>query len=181
MGEVKCNTLQFDVDGLKAALRKYYINVMEKAAKRTVEVMKKELDKNGKGPRASSARIEKWKGWVSRYIKTISREVAIDYIEYTVGVADSNDELYRKAIIIAAGGGPRKAGPPGRIVWDEDYVAQQPSTAKREYALPSTWILGGNHWVDNAAKQMKVYFFDMLDSANAALPGSFFANYLLVS
>lgn len=176
MATEPCKTIQMDTRGVMQSLISYFVSVMEKMEEKTIETMREELQQNGSGPRASSSEIDAWKSLVSSGIQVLYRDIAYDYIESKVGIDNSNkeDEVYRKAIIIALGGGPTHAGPPGQMVWDEHYVGQHPSQAKAEKALPDTWILQPNHWIDNAARKMKVYFYDLLDAGIQALPSVFF-------
>ena len=179
--DLTLNSIQFNVTGVMDALKNYFVGVMQKAEEKTVETMQKELGISGGGPRDASDRIKKWKDSISQEIKVLYREIAQDYIESTIGVSDTNDEIYRKAIIIAVGGGPDYAGPEGRSVWDEDYSGMTVSQVEDEHKLPATWKLKGNQWMDNAAKKITVYFYDLLDASIAALPSDIFSGNVIVS
>ena len=180
MSDVEWKTLQFNTRELINSLVSYFVEVMEKEEEKTIETMREELLINGPSARDASHRIEDWKQFVSNGIKPLYRDIATDYIESKVGIEDSDDELYRKAIIIALGGGPTYAGPKGRTVWDWDYAGQHPSNAKARYRLPASWKLKGNKWMSNAIKKMRVYFFDVLDAGIANLPDSIFYGNLMV-
>lgn len=182
LGDVRWNTLQFNTNELLASLVSYFVSVMEKEEEKTIETMRQELFINSDGPRASSSEIYRWKDMVSRSIKMIYRDIAREYIESQVGLDSAEgEEAYRKAIIIAQGGGPTTTRP-GEVVWDEHYSGQHTSRAKAAYPLPSTWQIqgGGNKWIDNAAKKMRVYFHDILDAACSGIPAITFSGNLMV-
>lgn len=182
MGDLELHTLSIDVVGVMNALVNYFVKFMENAEEKTKEVMKEELMRQGSGARDASDRIRKWRELVGLGIEVLYRDVARDYIESKIGIDPTDEETIRKAVLIAKGGGPSKSGPPGRIVWDEDYSWQGASTAKGERDLPASWkIEKGNDWMQNASKRLRVYFFDLLDNACASLPDSIFYDNVIVS
>lgn len=181
LAEIRCNRLSFDIGAIMGELISYFTLVMQEEEDQFIKIMQEEIEPTGEGPRASSHRIAKWKERIKPYFKAISREISRNYIESKVGISAANDEIYRKAIIIALGGGPSTAGPAGRSVWDEDYSGRVVSSIDPEQPLPPEFMLGGNQWFENAVKRMKVYFEDILEIAARALPSNIFFKNLIVS
>lgn len=164
-----------DMGAFTAAITLYIYNYLERVGEDFIKVMSDELDRSGVTPRDGSKRIQQWKDALKKDLKIVSRIVKNGRVELTVGIdnKDTKSEPYRKAYIIAYGGGPTFAGPKGRIVWDENYSKQTKSRVKEQQALPPTWIMAGNDWVNNAeVRFLSTYLPDELDTMLRDMPDS---------
>ena len=182
MSDLELHSISIDVAGVMNSLMNYFVKVMESAEEKAMEIMREELMRQGSGPRDASDRIRKWRELIGIGIEVLYRDIAKDYIESNIGIDPSDEETIRKAVLIASGGGPIRSGPAGRIVWDEDYSWQGPSTAKGIRMLPESWqIEKGNNWMENASRRLQIYYFDLLDQACASLPDTIFSSNVIVS
>lgn len=128
-----------------------------------------------------------WRKMIRESLEVVSETVTDDYMEAKVGLG--SDILFTdflKAMIVAYGSGNRvgngsiEAGPPGRIVWDDNMDGQHPSRVEGNYLLPEEFNHTGNHFIQNAITLMRKHFKDTLDDAAASLPSSVFFNNLHV-
>lgn len=173
--------LSFDAEACKNALIQYFTDVLHEADEKYLGLMMQELFKVGDGPRDRSARITKWRRQVLLDMKEINIQIAKGKLESRVGVSDSNDEIWRKGVILQKGGGPNYAGPYGRIVWDDDYVGRHPSIVKAKEPgrrLPAKWKLTGKDWMENATRRMETFYKHYLARAESKIPDGFYAQFL---
>ena len=114
-------------------------------------------------------------------LDVINETVTDSYMQAEVGLG--SDMLFTdflKAMIVTYGSGNKvgngsiEAGPPGRIVWDDNMDGQQPSRAEGNYLLPDEFNHGGNRFISNSIQLMRKHFRDTLDDAAASLPSSVF-------
>lgn len=168
---------------VKAALRDYYIGVLEKVEDQLIEILKQEVmaTVHGDGPGKP-----KWREELRDSIQEVSREIVADYIELGAGAPAllEREGIAKKvrAMIIEAGGGSAVGnpaihyGPRGRSVWDEDITGRHPSQTDSTKDLPAGFNQVGNHFIEDAMVQIVVRIGNALDEASANLPASIFAD-----
>ena len=182
MAESKINQLTINEAAVKAALRDYYVKVLEGIEDQLIEILKQEVmvTMHGDGPGKPA-----WREELRDSMTEVLREIATDYIELGAGAPAllGRKSLAEKvrAMIIAVGSGSVvgnsfiMAGPPGRSVWDDDITGKQPSAAKSEYALLEQFNQVGNFFIENAAQRIAARAVNALDAAAANLPDSIFS------
>lgn len=180
---MKCNVISLS-NAVKTALQKYYTDALDAATDQLLDLMQKEVLKTiwGDGPGKPA-----WREKISRMLRVVNREAAEHYIEHGVGLPDQQKQTdLIKAMIIEYGAGlavgnpPIKAGPTGRMVWDDDITGRFPSEAMTSYELPKEFNQVGNFFVENAMKLMKKHFNDILEAASRDLPDSIFYQNVIV-
>lgn len=183
----KCNTLSLNGSALYSALENYYVDALQRAEDKLIEIMREEIQRttNGGAPGKPS-----WRNEISSMLRETYRVVANGYIEAEVGVpyevSEGNGYELVRAMLIAYGGGsaaggePITAGPHGRSVWNENLDGKHPSRAESTYQLPSGFNQRGNNFVENAMKRMNKHFNDILKDASASIPASLFYDFVSV-
>ena len=122
---------------------------------------------------------------VKDYLKHIEEEVSNGVITYVAGFdAGGNVADTMKAYVIAYGMGskgktgiPIKAGPPGRIVWNNMLDAQVPSE-QEEHLMPKSWNHAGIDFVHDATEEMRKHFNDMLEDIASKIPSNIIAKHI---
>lgn len=182
MAESKINQLTLNEVAVKAALRDYYVKVLEGIEDQLIDILKQEVmvTTHGDGPGKPA-----WREELRDSMTELLREIATDYIELGAGAPAllGQKGLAKKvrAMIVAVGSGSVvgnsfiMAGPPGRSVWDDDITGKQPSAAKSEYALPERFNQIGNFFIENAAQRIIARAANALDEASANIPDSIFS------
>lgn len=182
MAESKLNQLTLNEAAVKAALRDYYVKVLEGIEDQLIDILKQEVmvTMHGDGPGKPA-----WREELRDSMTELLREIATDYIELGAGAPALLGRKGRakkvRAMIIAVGGGSAvgnpfiAAGPSGRSVWDDDITGKKPSAAKSEYALPEQFNQVGNFFIENAAQRIAVRAANALDEASANIPDSIFS------
>ena len=166
---------QIDPTAFRTAVIRYLYNGVDRICNDYIRVMQEELDRAGPTPRDASSRISKWKDMVKQGLQIVDKRITADALEVEVGIKSQSgkDELFRKAYIIAYGGGPTYGGPKGRVVWDADYHKQTKSKVPTQRDLPGSWIMAGNQWLENAEKRfVSTYLPDGLDQLMRDMPPS---------
>lgn len=166
---------QLDPSAFRSAVIHYLYAGVDRICNDFIKVMEEELDRSGPTNRDASTRISKWKDLVKQNLQIVDKKVTPDALEVEVGIKSKStkDEIFRKAYIIAYGGGPTVGGPKGRLVWDEDYHKQIKSKVPTQRPLPPTWIMSGNHWLENAEKRfLATYLPDGVDQLMRDMPPS---------
>lgn len=184
--------LSIDEKSLMNALRTHYINAMQKAENKLIEIMRKEIMETTYGDAPGKP---EWRKEISAMLQNVYSEVTDNYIKFGVGVPDDVAfNTFVKAMIIAYGGGftaygnatggyssgPITAGPTGRMVWDSDMAGKKPSAAETIYEIPQ-FNQEGNHFLYNSMILMKKHFEDVLAEASASIPYSLFARNVVVT
>lgn len=104
-------------------------------------------------------------------------------IESAVGASGGYGEgsySWVRAMLIAYGSGSRSeapgwrphkiyAGPPGRIVWDDDLSDQKVSESKR-HAMPDSFNQAGNMFHERAMEDVKQVFDKIAEQAFRSMP-----------
>ena len=191
MIDVKWSEISINEGALVDAIKDHYIKALEKAESRLLSIMRKEIKKTTYG---DSPGKPKWRREISSLLQEVYREVTDNYIEFGVG---QSDELafntFVKAMLItygsgfmaysnATGGyatGSITAGPPGRMVWDNDMAGKHPSKAKSTYEIPQ-FNQEGNHFIYNSMLLMQKHFDDVLADASSTLKDSLFYKNVIV-
>lgn len=173
----KCNTLVINTSGLMSAYRRYFYNAMVASESKLLELMRKELP-------LSHAGRNRWKSETSKRLKVVYREVADRYIESLVGVPfDLDEHLLVRALVISEGNNNTDrplVTKPGQLTWHGKLRYKDISKATTKRRLPDGWNQKGNHFVENAVRQMKKHFEDILSEAYASMPNELFIGNLKV-
>lgn len=184
--EIKVNTAK-----LKQKLQPYLIKAMEAATDELLKAMQIKVHtvtgvgKIGKGGPGDP----EWRNELDHDLKKLYLEVSNDMIESAVGADWGYGEgSYSRvrAMLIAYGGGsrstapgwrPRKihAGPPGRIVWDDDLSDQLVSESKR-HAMPDSFNQAGNMFHERAIEEVEQVFSKIAEQAFATMPDNLLAD-----
>ena len=131
----------------------------------------------------------KWREEASQAIKEISRQIAEDFVEITVGMDDQlysySEDLFVRIMVAVEGNqanGSLKSKP-GQQVYGEEINGKHLSRAKSEYLLPTGFNQTGlpDGIVKNTIAQIKKNFEDALQSASLSLPDQVFYSNVLVS
>lgn len=184
----KCNTLSLNIDATLDAIKSHYIEAMQKAEDKLIQIMREEIQQT---TYKDAPGKPEWRNQISDMLQEVYRDITDDSIECNVGLPPDLENqckyMFIRAMIISEGSGsqvggfPITAGPTGRIVWNDALDGQNSSRAKSEYSLPNEFNQQGNHFVDNAIKRMRKHFSDILKEAAHALSPSVFYDNVTVS
>ena len=172
------NHLFINQAGLLNALRDHYVQALRQAEPFLIENMKKEM---GVRTHGCAPGKPEWITQLSGLLQETYLIATDNYIESGVGIPESvAHNIIVRAMIIEEGSGSKvgngriKAGPSGRMVWDDSVSGQKPSQAKSEWFLPEAFNQEGNHFVENAVALTQKHFDDVLSAASKSLPSSLF-------
>ncbi len=157
---IVADKVTFNSDGFKRDVGNFFKEKAKDLEDAVIRIMQEEEKKTNPGARGGSSHIKGWREKVAAAIKVIEESLSIDSLNVTIGIEDDGGEIYRKAAIIAMGGGPTMWGPAGRTVWDSDYAGQVTSQVKNARPAPASWTLAGNQWYENSLKRIETYFKD---------------------
>lgn len=170
---------------LKQKLQPYLIKAMEAATDELLKAMQINvhtvtgIGKTGKGGPGDP----EWRNELDRDLKKLYLQVSNDMIESAVGASGGYGEgsySWVRAMLIAYGSGSRSeapgwrphkiyAGPPGRIVWDDDLSDQKVSESKR-HAMPDSFNQAGNMFHERAMEDVKQVFDKIAEQAFRSMP-----------
>ena len=178
------STLHFNSEACMAALLPYFIDALQAADEKFIQLLQEELFNAAGTARDQSSHIRKWRESVASAFKEENIEVAKRYIRSRIGIGQASDEIQRKAIILQKGGGPDYAGPYGRSVWDSDYAGRRTSAVQTSVPrkLSAAWKLAGRDYMKEATENAEVragtFFQDCLDKVWNSIPAGFYAQFL---
>ena len=170
---------QMDISRLKAGLRPYLIEAMNRASDELLKCMKINVHKVtdvGRTMKGAPGDPE-WRNEVDRDLRKLYANYADNYLEVGVGAdyKDASAELVRAMVIAygagsAAGNEPIHAGPAGREVWNDSLTGKKDSKAAQEYDLPDAFNQQGNDFVNEAVKETEERFNWILADAMKNIP-----------
>ena len=169
---------------LTESIKKYLLDAMEHAGDRLIELMRKEIfmTEDGGGPGKPG-----WRDKLADDIKIVFRDIVNDAIEFGVG-ADYSAGTWEhvRAMLIAYGGGSMGGGSrimthPGEEVWNDDLDGKKTSGAHNVYYLPDGFNQVGNDWLNNAMREMRLFFDDILNDAIRNMPESVLSKAVYVT
>lgn len=165
--------ITFDPVKTQQVISKYTSIYMDKAVKRLIAILEQEaiMHQDGGGPGHSD-----WRKQIAENMKEVQRNITKTIQEYWVGYDSDGTErgdLMANIVMHGVGAGvpggtTLNAGPPGRIVFD-DNLGKKPSTAKSVYPLPN-FNQKGNEWLQSAADIFGKEFPDIIGEIAYSIP-----------
>ena len=179
---------RYDINKLKAGLRPYLIDAMNKASDELLKRMKINVHevtyvgKTGKGAPGDPA----WRDEVDRDLRKLYERYADDILEVGVG-ADYSEDRYAmiRAMVIAYGAGSAvgnpaiHAGPYGRSVLNDSLTGHKESRADEEYDLPEEFNHKGNNFIEKAVEETQTAFQTILNNALKNIPNHVYTDALV--
>ena len=182
---IQAYKLSLNTGNVMNAIRQHFIRAMSEAEDKQLDIMEREVMRtvHGNGPGKPA-----WREETREKLEVIEQTIADDVIESKVGFDRKGlFTSFVKAMIVSEGAGSAAgnaaiyAGPPGRMVWDNDMSSKHPSTAKSTYNLPAGFNQEGNQFVSNAIRLMEKHYDNIIATAWASLPESIFYGNVSVS
>ena len=178
MSKTQINVLSLDTSAVMREIKNHLLKYLAKAEDQLLTIMEREILQTTHGDAPGKPQ---WRAMLQDRLEVINETVTDEYMEAKVGL-DSNMLFtdFVKAMIITYGSGNRvgtgsiEAGPPGRIVWDDNVDGQGSSQAQGNWLLPQEFNQTGNRFIENSVKLMRKHYNDTLDEAAASLPASVF-------